>query len=108
MGQNYLNHFNTDLHNFRKLTTNEKAILYDTLQFIAESKRDYHQNHFHLSKLIIEHFQIETQKNTAYKKIFLNLKNSDEDFKALNEKIILLGFVLDGELSSREKNSLLF
>lgn len=74
MGQNYLNHFNTDLHNFRKLTTNEKAILYDTLQFIAESKRDYHQNHFHLSKLIIEHFQIETQKNIAYKKIFLNLK----------------------------------
>ena len=104
MGQNYLNHFNADLHNFRKLSTNEKTTLYDTLQFIAESKRDYHQNHFHLSKLIIEHFQIETQKkHSLQKKYFLNLKNSDEDFKALNEKIILLGFVLDGELSSREK-----
>jgi hypothetical protein len=104
MGQNYLNHFNTDLHNFRKLTNNEKTTLYDTLQFIAESKRDYHQNHFQLSKLIIEHFQIETQKkHSLQEKYFLNLKNSDEDFKVLNEKIILLGFVLDGELSVREK-----
>lgn len=43
------------------------------------------------------------KKHSLQEKFFLNLKNSDEDFKALNEKIILLGFVLDGELSNREK-----
>jgi hypothetical protein len=107
MGQNYLIHFKVELNKFRELTEIEKSIVYDTLQFISESKRDYHQNHFMLSKLIIEHFQIKIEKtHNMNGKYFLNINDSAEDFKLLNEKIILLGFVLDGEISVREKKRL--
>ena len=95
------------INKFRELTEIEKSIVYDTLQFISESKRDYHQNHFMLSKLIIEHFQIKIEKtHNMNGKYFLNINDSAEDFKLLNEKIILLGFVLDGEISVREKKRL--
>ena len=104
MCQNYLSHFNKELLQFRELNADEKSMLYYTLQYIAESKRDFHQNHFYLSTLIIDHFQIPIQKNvdTLKDTYFSDLNTIAPDFKALNEKIILFGFVLDGHLSMRE------
>jgi hypothetical protein len=34
----------------------------------------------------------------------INLKSCENDFKKLNEKILILGIVLDGNVSYREKN----
>lgn len=105
MCQNYLPHFNEQVLNFREINENEIKLLFDTLQFIATSKRDFHQNHFLLSKLIISKFNIplDPLNPTSQDTYLENLANSAEDFKGLNEKIILLGFILDGKLSLNEK-----
>ncbi len=105
MGVNYLDYFKHEIVQFRTLSEVEKSILYDSLQFIAISKRDYHQNHFVLSKIIIENFSIKTEPLHIISKDYENkIKSSEIDFKKLNEKLLILGMVLDGNISYREKN----
>jgi hypothetical protein len=105
MGVNYLKHFEIELFKFRVLSEVEKSILYDSLQYIAISKRDYHQNHYVLSKIIIDNFSIATESLHLISKDYeINLKSCENDFKKLNEKILILGLVLDGNVSYREKN----
>lgn len=107
MGQNYLDNFKTELLQFRKLSATEKILLYDTLQYVAVSKRDYHKNHFYLTRLIMENFEIVNEPSHVISENYYSQLNiSSPDFKILNEKILLIGFVLDGHLSSREKKRL--
>ncbi|MBA3666048.1 MAG: hypothetical protein H0W61_17865 [Bacteroidetes bacterium] len=104
MGQTYLEHFKGDLSQFRKLNGSEKILLYDTLQYVAISKRDYHKNHYYLTKLVLEQFEIALEKNHIISPDYAQRLNAcAEDFKKLNEKIMLIGFVLDGSFSVREK-----
>lgn len=105
MGQNYLDHFREELKSFRQLNNQEKVMLYDTLQYVAMSKRDYHKSHYLLSKLIVEHFEITIEEQHAVSPDYYGQLNAGQaDFKKLNENVLLLGFVLDGLLSLREKN----
>ncbi|MES2134349.1 MAG: hypothetical protein V4506_18525 [Bacteroidota bacterium] len=104
MGQNYLNYLKNDLKNFRELSALEKTLLYDTLQYIAMSKRDYHKNHYYLSKLLLDNFEIPKEKSHVISAGYYDeLEKCQSDFKQLNQQILLLGFVLDGSLSVREK-----
>jgi hypothetical protein len=104
MGVNYLQFFEKEISKFRELNAKEKLILYDTLQYIAISKRDYHQNHYVLSKIVIENFSIITENLHQITKDYENnLKSCENDFKTLNEKILILGIVLDGTVSFREQ-----
>jgi uncharacterized protein with PQ loop repeat len=104
LGVNFLTHFKNELLAFRELDVSEKEILYDTLQFIATSKRDYHKNHYELSKITIERFNIEIENEHQISNDYYNkVLNSKSDFKILIEKIIILGFILDGRISIREK-----
>ncbi len=104
MGQNYLEYFKTELQQFRSVSLKEKKLIYDTLQYVAVSKRDYHKNHYHLTKLILEHFEIELEKNHIVSAdYYQSLNDCVKDYKDLTEKILLIGFVLDGSLSVREK-----
>jgi hypothetical protein len=104
MGQNYLDFFRTELQTHRPLTETEKKGMYDTLQYIAMSKRDYHRNHYQLAKMIMEQFGIGIVKRHVVSDDFYEqLQAGSDDFKRLNEKILLLGFMLDGSLSVREK-----
>lgn len=104
MGVNYLEQYENELAGFRTLSEKEKTLLYDTLQYIAISKRDYHQNHYVLTKILMQRFDIPVEKehliSDGYRQ---ELLNASDDFKALNEKVIVLGFLLDGTLSGREK-----
>jgi len=103
MGKNYLDRYKNELLDFRNLTEAEKEILYDTLQFIAVSKRDFHTNHYLLSKNIIERFNITIEtEHSLPENYYEKLSNTETDFKKLNEQLLLLGFVLDGSLSRRE------
>ncbi|HEY1037834.1 MAG TPA: hypothetical protein VGF30_00435 [Bacteroidia bacterium] len=107
MGQNYLDFFREQLKSFRELSQQEKILLYDTLQFVAMSKRGYHKNHFLLSRLIVEHFAITTEEQHAVSPDYYQQLNSGlPDFKQLNETVMLLGFVLDGSISYREKKKI--
>ena len=104
MGVNYLHYFGIELTKFRTLSDVEKSILYDSLQYIAISKRDYHQNHYALSKIVIENFSIKTEPLHIISEDYENkLKSCEQDFKNLNEKILILGIVLDGNISYREQ-----
>lgn len=104
MGLNYLNYLKNDLKSFRELSPLEKTLLYDTLQYIAMSKRDYQENHYFLSKLLLENFEIPKEKSHVISAdYFEQLQKCQPDFKELNQQILLLGLVLDGSLSVREK-----
>lgn len=104
MGQNYLDFFMAELKDHRPLTEEEKTRLYDTLQYITMSKRDYHKNHYLLAKMLIEHFGINKEKRHGLPPHFYEqLQATADDFKQLNERILLLGFILDGSLSVKER-----
>jgi hypothetical protein len=87
-----------------ELSAEEKQLLYYTLQYIAMSKRDFHQNHYLLTKELLDHFRITPKERLMLPENYLEkLKHAPPDIRALCQLIILLGFVLDGQLAWRER-----
>jgi len=85
----------------------EAGLIYDTLQFIAVNKGDFHANHYHLSKAIIEHFSIALEAAHALPPDYLDkLKTARQPVADVCRLIIVLGFLLDGTLSRRERRQL--
>lgn len=86
------------------LSETEKDLLYDTLQYIAISKRDFHQNHYVLTKDLLEFFNISPRERHLLPDDYLDkLSRAPSAVLALCQVVILLGFVLDGHLSGRER-----
>ena len=82
----------------------EKELLYDTLQYIAISKRDFHRNHFLLTKLLLEILDIPIEQNHYLPDDYIEkLKYAPDNIRAFCQLIILLGFILDGQVSRRER-----
>ena len=85
----------------------EAALLYDTLQYVAVSKRDYHRNHYVLTRELLTRFEIPAEARHPLPADYLDrLRRAPGGSAALCRLIILLGFVLDGELSRRERRRL--
>jgi hypothetical protein len=103
MGQTLINLLMARLPQ-RELSAAEKELLYDTLQYIAICKRDFHQNHYLLTKALLEFFQVPGKK---YHRLTVDyaerLKQAPPASAALCLLIILLGFILDGRISWRER-----
>lgn len=79
-------------------------LIYDTLQFIAISKRDYHQNHFLLTKNLVDLFQIPIKgEHDLPENYFDKMLNANHEHRQICEVILILGFLLDGALSVRER-----
>jgi hypothetical protein len=88
----------------RELSMAEKELLYDTLQYIAISKRDFHQNHYLLTKELLEFFLIPRKDYHRLPDDYPEkLKQAPAAAGALCRLIILLGFILDGHISWRER-----
>ena len=88
----------------RELSAVEKELLYDTLQYIAVCKRDFHQNHYLLTKALLEFFHIPAEKYHCLPDDYAErLKQAPAAPAALCQLIILLGFILDGRVSWRER-----
>jgi hypothetical protein len=88
----------------RELSAAEKELLYDTLQYIAICKRDFHQNHYLLTKALLDFFQIPAEKCHRLPEDYAErLKHAPAASAALCHLIILLGFILDGRISWRER-----
>jgi hypothetical protein len=88
----------------RELSAVEKELLYDTLQFVAVCKRDFHQNHYLLTKALLEFFHITAEKYRLLPDDYAErLKQAHATPAALCQFIILLGFILDGRVSWRER-----
>jgi hypothetical protein len=82
----------------------EIDLIYDTLQFIAISKRDFHPNHGYLTKRLLDHFGIPPRERHVLRPDYLDrLKTAPAPLSALCRFVIALGFLLDGKLSTRER-----
>ena len=82
----------------------DKALLYDTLRFIAVSKRDFHRIHFVLTKTLIERYAIPVDSRQDPLDDYLaRLADAPERLRRAAVLLIVLGFVLDGQLSWRER-----
>ena len=82
----------------------EAKLLYDTLQFIAVSKRDYHRNHYALTRMLLTHFAIPLEEKHALPGDYRSrLENASPEMRDLCTLVTLLGFLLDGKLSWRER-----
>ncbi len=84
-----------------------KAHIYDILQLIAESKRSYHYNHFLLSIVLLNRFDIALQDKPEFTPDFVNkvVNLSDQTREGFN-KLFVFGVMIDGEISFRERKLL--
>ena len=89
------------------LSSAEQGLLYDTLQYIAISKRDFHSNHYLLTKGLLDHFHISPKPYHRLSEDYLDkVQGAAPGVQALCQLVILLGFILDGHLSWRERREL--
>jgi hypothetical protein len=87
----------------RTPSATERALVYDTLQYIAVSKRDFHQNHYLLTSELLELWRVPAEARHSLPGDYLErLRAAAPPTRALCEALILSGFVLDGQLSWRE------
>jgi hypothetical protein len=107
MGQNLIESLGQRLIKQQPATDSFKALLYDTLQYIAISKRDFHYNHYLLTKNLFDLYGIAPKKGhwleTGY---YQKLQAAAPQEKQVCQLIIVLGFLLDGRLSYREKKQI--
>jgi hypothetical protein len=81
----------------------ERALVYDTLQYIAVSKRDFHRNHYLLTKELLELWRVPPEaRHPLPGDYYERLRAATPGARALCQALILSGFVLDGQLSRRE------
>ncbi len=81
--------------------------IYDTLQYIAMSKRKYHHNHFLLAKNILVTFNIPVKEvHPLHEKYFDKIKNAKPEIKDGVIQLLLLGFIIDGNLSPKESSTI--
>lgn len=85
----------------------EAGLIYDTLQYIAVNKRDFHANHYYLTKAIINHFGIVAEDIHPLPADYLDkLRQARPAVAHVCHLVIVLGFLLDGTLSWRERRQL--
>jgi hypothetical protein len=103
MGSNIINDYTRNLK-LKNISLAEKEIIYDTLQLIAMSKRDYHQNHYLLTDSLFNHFDIKPKDKHLFSKDYYDkLKNASDSIKKLCTEVVLFGFLLDGKISNYEE-----
>ncbi len=88
-------------------TAAEHDLLYDTLRLIAVSKRDFHHNHFVLAKTLIESYSMEVEGLEELPEDYADrLRAAPEGLRRLCGLCLILGFVLDGLVTWRERRRL--
>jgi hypothetical protein len=71
------------------------------------SKRRYHHNHFLLAKNILQTFQIPVKEAHALDdEYFDEIKNANPEIREGVIQLLVLGFIIDGNLSSKERATL--
>jgi hypothetical protein len=107
MGQNLIEEVCQQIRKDQEPAEGFKNLLYDTLQYIAVSKRDFHQNHYILTKNLFEIYNIEPKdahwlEEGYYKK----LHAAGKEEKEVCQLLIAIGFLLDGKLSLNERTQI--
>ncbi len=103
MAPNLIRQLCRNLHERYQHTPEFNEYIYDTLQYIAMSKRRYHHNHFLLAKNILNSFSIPVKEAHACgEDYFQKLKAANPEIKEGVIQLLILGFIIDGNLSSKE------
>ncbi len=90
-----------------RLDAREQGLIYDALQYIAVNKRDFHVNHYFLTEAVIRHFGIPVEHSHTLPYDFpVKLRDARKLVADVCRIIIVLGFVLDGRVSWRERRQL--
>lgn len=107
MGQNLIEILEHRIKTNQPPTDSFKALLYDTLQYIAISKRDFHYNHYLLAKNLFELYAIAPKKEHWLEGGFYQkLQQASIEERHICQLVIVLGFLLDGKLSYRERRQI--
>jgi hypothetical protein len=107
MGQNLTEMLSKRIRADQEPTEEFKQLLYDTLQFIAISKRDFHRNHCILTRNLFAIYHIAPQaQHWLAEGYFDRLRLAGKEQREVCQLLIAVGFLLDGKLSLREKNQL--
>src|SRR5262245_65411709 len=86
----------------RELSAVEKELLYDTLQYIAVCKRDFHQNHYLMTKAVLEFFHVPAEEYHCLPDDYAErLKQAPAATAELCQLIIMLGFMLAERICRR-------
>lgn len=102
MGEHLLQALATQLQG--EIHASYHSLVYDALQFVAISKRDYHSNHSRLAALILNRYGIERRSKHLLDKDYAErFRKAPEHVQELCLLIIVLGMIIDGHLSVREK-----
>ena len=90
------------------INPSEKDLVYDALQYIAISKRDFHINHLYLARCTLAHFQIPEEENHLLPaNFFEKLSAAAPTTRRYLLSLIKLGYILDGHISLRERKAIL-
>ena len=107
MGQNLIEVVCKLIRKDQRPTDAFKNLLYDTLQYIAISKRDFHQNHFFLTKNLFDIYNIQPkEKHLLEDDYYKKLQAAGKEEREVCQLLICLGFLLDGRLSLHEKGQI--
>ena len=103
MGQNLIEEVCKRIRKDQEPTEAFKILLYDTLQYIAVSKRDFHQNHYILTKNLFEIYNIRPKdQHWLEEGYYKKLGAAGKEEKEVCQLLIAIGFLLDGKLSITE------
>ncbi|MGG9964304.1 LBF_2804 family protein [Ferruginibacter sp. SUN106] len=104
MGQNLIEEVCRRIRKDQAPTEEFKNLLYDTLQYIAVSKRDFHQNHFILTKNLFEIYNVQPKdRHWLEEGYYQKLHAAGKEEKEVCQLLISIGFLLDGKLSITER-----
>jgi hypothetical protein len=104
MGQNLIEEVCGRIRKDQEPAEDFKNLLYDTLQYIAVSKRDFHENHYILTKNLFAIYNIEPkEKHWLEDGYYKKLRTAGKEQKEVCQLLIAIGFLLDGKLSYNEK-----
>lgn len=104
MGQNLINHLFTNLPPISNHSLEFKALLYDSLQYIAASKRYFHDNHNLLTERLFERYGLhKTAQFESQKDFIQRLKATPAAERRICGMVMLTGFLLDERVPAREQ-----
>ncbi|MBP6641307.1 MAG: hypothetical protein KA293_13530, partial [Bacteroidia bacterium] len=87
---------------------NFRQNIFDAMQYVVTVKRSFHHNHYLLVKRLVEVFDLKHFKDMESDRMaFLKkIKDSEPEIKSAYSKLIVMGMIIDGGISRREKKAL--
>lgn len=87
---------------------NFRQNIFDAMQYVVTVKRSFHHNHYLLVKRLVEVFELQDFKDQETDRLaFLQkIKDSPSEIKRAYSKLIVMGIIIDGGISWRERKAL--